>query len=46
MIFIFETNEESDCNDINFYLNKYKDYIGKPDKIICLDSGTCDYSML
>ena len=46
ILFMFETNEESDCNDIEFYLNKHRDFIGKPDKIICLDSGTCDYNMI
>lgn len=45
LLLMIETNEESDCQDIEFYLDKFKELIGEPKKVICLDSGTCDYSM-
>ena len=43
LVFFFETDEESGSRDLIYYLNKYKEKIGTPSLIFCLDSGTTDY---
>lgn len=43
LVFFFETDEESGSRDLLYYLNKFKDKIGSPSLLFCLDSGTTDY---
>ena len=43
LVLFFETDEESGSRDLMHHLNKYKNQIGEPSLIICLDSGTTDY---
>ena len=43
LVFFFETDEESGSRDLMYYLTKYKEKIGEPSLIFCLDSGTTDY---
>ena len=41
-IIFFETDEESSSRDILFWANKFKDTIGNPDIMFCLDSVGLD----
>lgn len=43
IVLFFETDEESGSRDLLYYLQKYKEKIGNPALIFCLDSGTTDY---
>lgn len=44
MVFYFESDEESGSKDIIYFIKKYENLSGKPDLVICLDSGTPDVS--
>jgi len=45
-VILIETCEESGSFDLEYYLEKYKQAIGTPDLIVCLDSGCGDYDRL
>ena len=45
-IVIIEASEESGSIDLPYYLNHLKDRIGKPNLVICLDSGCGNYEQL
>lgn len=42
-VILIETCEESGSFDLDYYLNRLADAIGRPDLVICLDSGVTDY---
>ena len=42
-VLFFETDEESDSKDLEYFLDKAADLIGQPQLVICLDSGALDY---
>ena len=46
IVITIESGEESGSPDLIFYLKKYSERIGKPDLMICMDSGCKDYSCL
>ncbi len=46
IVIIVEGAEESNIEDLNFYLSALKTKIGTPDFIVCLDSGVEDYKRL
>lgn len=43
VIFFFENDEESGSQDIAFWIEKFSAQIGKPQLLVCLDSGCYDY---
>ena len=43
ILIMIEFSEESGSPDLPHYINKCKNKIGKPDLVICLDSGAGDY---
>ena len=43
VLILIEFCEESGSPDLPHYIKKHSDLIGKPDLVICLDSGTEDY---
>ena len=45
-ILFYECDEESCSIDIPFYLDKFKDTIGSPDVLFCLDSGSVSCQVL
>jgi acetylornithine deacetylase/succinyl-diaminopimelate desuccinylase-like protein len=45
-VVIIEACEESGSFDLPFYIDALKDRIGKPDLVICLDSGCGNYDQL
>lgn len=45
-VILIETCEESGSLDLEYYLEKYKQIIGTPSLIVCLDSGCGDYKRL
>lgn len=46
VVLFFETDEESGSKDLVYFLEKNEAKIGKPDLVICLDSGCVDYEHL
>ncbi len=42
-VLYFETDEESGSKDLIYFLEKNMKLVGKPDLVVCLDSGTYDY---
>ncbi len=46
IVILIETCEESGSWDLAHYLEECKDQIGRPDLVICLDSGCGDYERL
>lgn len=45
-IVLLEASEESGSYDLPFYVEHLKDKIGRPDLVICLDSGCGNYEQL
>lgn len=45
-VILIEACEESGSYDLPFYIDALKDRIGKPDLVICLDSGCGNYEQL
>ena len=45
-VIIIEACEESGSPDLPYYIDHLKDRIGKPDLVICLDSGCGNYEQL
>ena len=45
-VVIIEACEESGSYDLPFYIEHLKDYLGKPELVICLDSGCGNYEQL
>jgi len=45
-VVIIEACEESGSFDLPFYIDHLKDRIGKPDLVVCLDSGCGNYDQL
>ncbi len=45
-VIIIEACEESGSYDLPYYIDELKDRIGKPDLVICLDSGAGNYEQL
>jgi acetylornithine deacetylase/succinyl-diaminopimelate desuccinylase-like protein len=45
-VVLIEACEESGSYDLPFYIDELKDRIGKPDLVICLDSGCGNYEQL
>lgn len=45
-VILIEACEESGSTDLPFYVNALEDRIGKPDLVICLDSGCGNYEQL
>ncbi len=45
-VIIVEGSEESGSIDLPFYLDEYQQFIGAPDLIISMDSGTLDYDRI
>lgn len=43
IVVLIECSEESGSPDLSFYMDYCKDLIGKPDLVICLDSGAGNY---
>jgi len=43
VVFFFENDEESGSQDIAFWIEKFSAQIGKPQLLVCLDSGCYDY---
>lgn len=37
-IITIEGSEEGEIEDLEYYLSKYKEFLAKPDLVICLDS--------
>ena len=46
LMMIIECSEESGSPDLPAYMNEYAETLGKPDLIVCLDSGCGDYDRL
>ena len=46
ILILIEFSEESGSPDLPHYMNICSDIIGKPDLVICLDSGAGDYKRL
>ncbi len=46
LVVVIECSEESGSPDLPHYLNTYEDRIGRPDLVVCLDSGCGDYDRL
>lgn len=46
VVLFFETDEESGSKDLMYYVDEFKDVIGKPDIILCLDSGALSYDSI
>lgn len=46
IVMIIEACEESGSYDLPFYIDALRDRIGKPDLVICLDSGAGNYDQL
>lgn len=42
-VLLFETDEESGSKDLPSFIQKNKKVIGKPDLVVCLDSGSMSY---
>ena len=45
-VILIETCEESGSFDLEYYLEKYKQNIGSPGLVVCLDSGCGDYKRI
>lgn len=45
-VIMIEATEESGSSDLPFYVDYLKDRLGKPDLVICLDSGCGNYDQL
>lgn len=45
-VLIIEACEESGSYDLPFYIETFKERLGKPDLVICLDSGAGNYQQL
>lgn len=43
VVMFFENDEESGSHDISFWIDKFSEQIGKPNLLVCLDSGCYDY---
>lgn len=43
VVIIIEADEESFGTDLPYYLKKYKEKLGNPQLIVCLDSGGDDF---
>ena len=43
---MIESDEESASVHLPYYINKYKDRIGEPAVVFCLNSGCLDYEKL
>lgn len=39
IVITIEGSEEGEIDDLEFYLRKFKDELGNPDLVICLDAG-------
>ncbi len=46
IVILIEASEESGSSDLPFYVNELEQEIGKPDLVICLDSGCGNYDQL
>jgi len=46
LVVVIECSEESGSPDLPHYLNAYEDRVGRPDLVVCLDSGCGDYDRL
>lgn len=46
IVLTFESEEESGSVNYMYYMNKLDSRIGKPDVLICTDSGCCTYDAL
>jgi len=46
LVVAIETSEESGSLDLPAYMEAYKDRIGAPDLVVCLDSGCGDYDRM
>jgi acetylornithine deacetylase/succinyl-diaminopimelate desuccinylase-like protein len=46
IVIIIEFSEESGSPDLPYYVEHFKDRIGTPDLVVCLDSGAGDYDRL
>ncbi len=46
IVIVIEFSEESGSPDLPAYVEHYKDRIGTPDLVVCLDSGAGDYDRL
>ena len=40
VVITIEGSEEGEIYDLNFYLDKYKEDLGSPDIMFCLDAGS------
>lgn len=45
-VILIEASEESGSNDLPYYIDQLEQQIGKPDLVICLDSGCGNYEQL
>jgi acetylornithine deacetylase/succinyl-diaminopimelate desuccinylase-like protein len=45
-VITIEGSEEGEIDDLIYYLNKYKDLLGNPTLVICLDAGGCSKDTL
>ena len=46
LVVLIECSEESGSPDLSHYMNAYRDRIGTPEFIVCLDSGCGNYEQL
>ncbi len=46
IVIMLEASEESGSCHLKHYIDKYQDVIGKPDLVVCLDSGGPDFDRL
>ena len=46
LVVVIECSEESGSPDLPHYLNAHEERIGRPDLVVCLDSGCGDYDRL
>lgn len=44
IVLYFESDEESGSKDLVYFLKKNENLSGTPDLVVCLDSGTTDYT--
>ena len=45
-VIAIEGSEEGEIHDLLYYLNKYKDLLGNPTLVICLDTFAADHNSL
>jgi acetylornithine deacetylase/succinyl-diaminopimelate desuccinylase-like protein len=46
LVVVIECSEESGSPDLPHYLNAHEERVGRPDLVVCLDSGCGDYDRL